>query len=887
MAERPARRMAAVEAAALSFTGDVQVKTVLLAEASQTRRRALSALLAPRGYVINAMPDLSEAYRALQRSTAATASYSAVILGWPEYADGSVEDVFGLLHSERFEHLPVLILADSNSAAAVNWRMTRPGTALLQWSDFVEAAEALDQLLRPSETSRPELSNGGGAALRVLLVDDSATVRAAFAKLLRKHDYEVDTASNVVEGLDKALSNPFDIAVVDYFMPGGNGTTLIAALKQESQTEHILSATITGTYSDAIISESLACGAVECLFKSEAKELFLARLGSLARTVHDRKAIDAERRRLHGILSSVGDGVYGVDPEGRIEFINPAAVDLLGFDDQSELIGRGAFESFHHTAEDGTPMARAASYLNQCYADGSQVLAWQTAFWTSTRKQLPVECTVYPMRIDGVRTGSVIAFRDVSARRALENELRWQAEHDALTKLHNRAWFESQLEQEVNRLKRSEQVSVLLFVDLDRFKYINDTAGHTAGDQLLLEVSARLKSRLRASDHLARMGGDEYAVILRNVNAEDVAGLADGFRRALTSAPFVYASKSYRITVSIGAARMDRHTASTSEAMAHADIACHIAKNAGRNQTHVYTPELGRKAAMDEDLGWSARLEEALRSDRFVLCFQPIVPLKGLEQEPFPAAERGLWKRQFDRNPNSAMMYEVLLRMRDSQGELISPNAFLPTAERFGLMAEIDRWVIDRSLRALREARPHESRPFMLSINLSAQGLASVGLAAYITSKVVEHNIDPAMLVFEITESHSITDVTSVQALLHELRQLGCRIAVDDFGTGFSTFSYLRQLEADILKIDGSLIQGLPDDQLDRTVVAALVNIARCAGKLTVAECVENSAALFTLMQCGVDYVQGYSVGMPRLQLASSAALTVVESLHPPRAAAG
>ncbi len=862
------------------------MKSVLLAEASQTRRRALSALLSARGYAVTALPDLDEAYRALQRSTTAAASYAAVVLGWPEYADGTVEDVFGLLHSERFEHLPVLILADSASTGAVNWRMTRPGTALLQWGDFGEAGEALDQLLRPRQTSGPELGSGG-SNLRVLLVDDSPTVRMAFAKLLRRHGYDVEIASNVAEGLDRAANQPFDIAVVDYFMPGGNGTELIAALRADPATEHILAATITGTYSDTIISESLACGAVECLFKSEAKELFLARLSSLARTVHDRKAVDAERKRLQGILSSVGDGVYGVDPEGRIEFINPAAIDLLGFADASELIGRGAFESFHHTSEDGTPLSRPASYLNQCYADGSQVLAWQTAFWTAARRAIPVECTVYPMRIDGVRTGSVVAFRDISARRALENELRWQAEHDALTKLHNRAWFEAQLEQEINRLKRSEQVSVLLFVDLDRFKYINDTAGHAAGDQLLIEVTGRLKSRLRASDHLARMGGDEYAVILRNVNADDIAGLADGFRKALTGAPFVYAGKSYRITISIGAARMDRHTASPSEAMAHADIACHIAKNAGRNQTHVYTPELGRKAAMDEDLGWSARLEEALRNDRFVLCFQPIVPLKGLEQEPYPAAERGLWKRQLDRNPNSAALYEVLLRLRDAQGELVSPNAFLPTAERFGLMPDIDRWVIDRSLRALREARAQESRHLMLSINLSAQALASAGLAAYITAKVVEHNIDPAMLVFEITESHSIADVASVQALLHELRQLGCRIAVDDFGTGFSTFSYLRQLEADILKIDGSLIAGLPDDQLDRTVVAALVSIARSAGKLTVAECVENSAALFTLLQCGVDYVQGHSVGMPRLQLAANAALSVVESQAPPRAAAG
>jgi diguanylate cyclase (GGDEF)-like protein/PAS domain S-box-containing protein len=841
------------------------VKSVLLAEASPTRRRALSGLLQQRGYSVTAPASLGEGLIFLRAARGRAMTLDAVVVGWPDYSDCLTEDLFGQLHGDECEHLPVLLLADSGSEAAVNWRMTRPRTSLLLWADYAEAADALDQMLRPKATAATPVASRGDA-LRVLLVDDSATVRAAFTKLMHRQGYEVETADSVAAGRKKAAALPFDIAIVDYFMPGANGTELIAALRGDPATQHILPAMITGTYSDAVIQESLACGAVECLFKSEAKDLFLARLGSLARTVLDRKAIDAERRRLEGILSSVGDGVYGVDGDGTIQFINPAAIDLLGYDDAQELIGRNAAEVVHPAQEDGTPLTRAASFLSQCYASGSQIPSWQTTFWSAGHSPVPVECTVYPLKVDGERTGSVVAFRDVSAQRQLEEQLRWQAEHDGLTKLYNRTWFENQLDQELARLRRSGTVSLLLFVDLDRFKYINDTAGHSAGDQLLVEVSRRLKSRLRGSDHLARMGGDEYAIILRNVHADDVEALADGFRKALTAAPFSYGGKSYRITVSIGAARLDKNTLSPGEAMAQADIACHLSKSAGRNQTHVYTEESGKRAAMEADLGWSVRLEEALRTDRFELCYQPIIPLRGIERDPLAGDGEVIWQRQMERNPEAPVLFEVLLRLRGTHGDLISPNAFLPTAERFGMMGDIDRWVIDHALRALRDVRD-SARKLSLTLNLSAQSLASDTLVEFVTDRVVRYNVDPAMLIFEIAESRAIEDITNIQALLHELRALGCSIAVDDFGTGFSTFAHLRQLEADYLKIDGSIIQGLPDDPLDRTVIAALTSIAEIAGKRTIAEWVEDPKMLVALYECGVDYAQGYAVAHPRLQL--------------------
>jgi len=840
------------------------MKTVMLAEASPTRRRIMEALLRQAGYSVLAPDNLRAAHMALKQSSARAMQLDAVILGWPEFFDTDGENICQLLHDEQFEHVPVLLMADSASEALVKWRMSRPRTSLLMWSEYADAPSALEHSLLNAtaptiirETPRYE------TPMRVLLVDDSPTVRTAFARLMQRQGYQVDTAGSVSEGMQKALAAPLDIAIVDYFMPGENGTTLIAALRRNPQTRHVLTAIITGTYSDDVIVESLASGAVECLFKSEARELFLARLASLARTVQDRKTVDAERRRLEGILSAVGDGVFGVDIDGTIEFVNPAALSILGHTEANALIGTRAAASIHPTQPggDGEDSFLAASYRN-----GEALPHWQAVFWSAARLPVPVEGTVYPLRVDGKRRGSVVAFRDVSAQRKLEEKLRWQAEHDSLTALHNRRWFEQQLESELLRLKHSDETAALLFVDLDRFKYINDTAGHSAGDQLLIEVSRRIRSQLRPGDQLARLGGDEYAVILRNVPRDQIETLGERIRRSVAAAPFSHHGKVYRITLSIGATSLDRNTLSSEEAMAHADIACHQSKNAGRNRTQVYMPESGNQAEMSADLGWTTRLQDALAHDRFELVYQPIVPLKGIENETGHANPSQLWQRQFARNPDEPMLFEVLLRLRGEQGDLISPGAFLPSAERFGLMADIDYWVIDHAIRALKEVRGHH-RPIALTINLSAQALGRGDLVDFITDCLVRDNVDPAMLIFEVTESGTIEDIVGVRTLLRRIRLLGCKIAIDDFGTGFSTFAYLRQLESDFLKIDGSIVQGLPDDSLDRTVIASLASIAEITGKRTVAEWVESIEVMRILHECGVDFAQGFGVGHPRLQL--------------------
>ncbi len=840
------------------------MKSVLVTEASPTRRRALSSLLRLRGWEVIAPETASDSCAVIRHADTRGTQIDAAVIGWPERMEASDQELRELLRTESLLHVPVVVFSDDSTDIIAQWRMSRPRTSLLTWSEYAQVERQIEQtsnqhVFFAPTIARPKITQ------RVLLVDDSPTVRTGYKRLMQKHGYEVETASNVNDGLELALKHSFDIAIVDYYMPERNGTELIAALHEHVQTRHILSAIITGTYSDEVIVESLASGAIECLFKSEAKDLFIARLASMARTLQDRKAIDTERRRLEGILAAVGDGVYGVQADGTIQFVNPAALRILGYQDSIQLIDRPAGELIH-PGPSGEWDPEHPGQLGRAYRDGEALPEWQSVFWTASRLPIPVEGTVYPLHVDGRRHGSVVAFRDVSTQRKLEEQLRWQAEHDSLTELHNRAWFERELDLELQRLRQRNEHGALLFIDLDRFKYINDTAGHSAGDALLIEVSRRISAQLRPGDQIARMGGDEYAILLRNVRADGVAILAEGIRTAVSSAPFRHAGKSYRITLSIGATLLNGEMASPEAAMAQADMACYQSKKAGRARVHVYDSEQDALATMSEELGWSSRLQDALVQDRFELLFQPIVPLNGIENETGEQLASELWQRQFMRNPQEPMIFEALLRMRGDEGELILPRLFLPAAERFGLMAYIDRWVIERSIRTLQESRDSH-RQISLSVNLSAESLGDDSLADFVTDCLVRYNVDPGALIFEVTESGTLDDIVGVRALLKRLRLLGCFIAIDDFGTGFSTFAYLRQLDADYLKIDGSIVQGLPDDSLDRTVIAALASIAEVTGKRTVAEWVENIETLHVLHECGVDFAQGFAIGHPRLQL--------------------
>jgi len=843
---------------------------ILITEISDTRRHVLHKLLTGDNYEITIANSYESAFQFLHASNGTTNPYAAIVLGWPEFTDPSADQLLDLLLQKHRTTLPGLILTDAIDASKTDWVSRRSNTGILTWDNYPELPDSLNKLitLKPyKKISTPPLPSGVASnEIRILFVDDSQTVRTSYRRLLINNGYITETACSVKEAMEKAENQHFDIVITDYFMPDGNGDELCALLRNNPNTANAAIAIITGTYLDRVIKDSLYAGATECMFKNEANELFLARVAAMSRTVHIQNSIEKERERLEGILSSVGEGVYGVDATGVITFINPMAKNILGYLDERSIIGQSAHTLFHYADKNGDKTTKETCEIHEAYKTGSILEKSEIVFWHSSGNPIVTEFTIVPLRIAGKLEGSVIAFEDISQRKLLEEELLWQANHDSLTKLHNRFYFEKELDKELKYVKRNNTSSALLYLDLDRFKYINDTAGHTAGDCLLLEVSQLLQFRSRESDLLARIGGDEFAIILRNIGNENILPAAEDIRKIMQDYNFQYAGKNYKVNCSIGISYLDKYVSSTDESLANADLACNIAKRKGRNQTHIYHPDSDDKVAMDLELGWSAKLRDALANNEFLIYFQPIVPLIEIDTMHLPENDGELWTQILNNHTMAKARYEVLIRLPGPDGEIISPNAFLPTAERFNMMREIDYWVLSKAMEKLAKCNlTHKNISF--SINLSGHTMDDASLPSMIKKLLTLYNLNPNALIFEITETTAIANIDTARKFIKEISALGCHFALDDFGSGFSSFSHLKHLDVDFIKIDGQFIQNIDKDPEDQSIVASINDIAHSLGKQTIAEYVDSPNILKILKRCGVDYAQGFYISPPLPEL--------------------
>ena len=478
---------------------------------------------------------------------------------------------------------------------------------------------------------------------------------------------------------------------------------------------------------------------------------------------------------------------------------------------------------------------------------GDELGFWETVFWNSAGQVIDVECSVQPLHINGRHEGSVVGFRDIVDRKVLERELLWQANHDSLTELNNRNYFEDELEREVAQRQRSGESSAVLFIDLDRFKQINDTAGHAAGDSLLIEISRQLRARLRTTDLLARLGGDEFAVILRNVNEDGVADVAESFREVLEEYSFNYDGKQFRVQGSVGVCIINKKSVSASEVMSNADIACHIAKTDGRNQVHVFDAATDKQQVTSQDVGWSERLQQGLELDRFVLHYQPMVPIG--EGDP----------------DSSATHYEVLLRYVDENDELVLPNAFLSAAERFGIVPKIDRWVLRHAITKLSSVR-NQAADWVFSVNLSSATLTDPGLAKFIGETLKLHKVKPSSLMFEISESAAVENIDATRSFITELGKLGCRFVLDDFGSGFCSFHHLKHLPVDFVKISSHMVRDIARDSSDFSIVKSINDVIHAFNKKTVATHVEDESVMQKAKEIGIDYIQGWYVSKPEAE---------------------
>jgi diguanylate cyclase (GGDEF)-like protein/PAS domain S-box-containing protein len=550
-----------------------------------------------------------------------------------------------------------------------------------------------------------------------------------------------------------------------------------------------------------------------------------------------------EKERAEVTLQSIADAVITTDRSGTVDYVNPVAEKMTGWP-SDEACGKNVTAIVKFVKDGGQEVVEDP--VSQALASGDAIqLSDNTALVSRRGLEIPIQATVAPIRDRAGQTGgAVIVFSDVSRERRMKRLLSYQAAHDALTGLINRREFESRLTTAIESARADRQVRhAMIYVDLDQFKVVNDTCGHPAGDQLLRQVTGLLQTRVRANDVLARLGGDEFGVLLEHCTPDQALRIADTVRQSIHDLRFQWGTNTMQIGASIGIVQIDQHTESVATLLSAADIACYSAKDGGRNRVQVYDP--ASASARHREMRWMARLTHARDEGRLDIMFQPIVRVA--EQ----AKER----------PH----YELLLRLHDENGAIVLPDEFIPAAERFNLMPSLDRWVIEKVLREFVPSTRDgvEEAAYTVAVNLSGTTLSDPSFLEFLIDVLEAHEPTPGVLCFEVTETAAITNLGHASYLMREIASRGCLIALDDFGSGLSSFNYLRTLPVNYLKIDGNFVQNVATDPIDRAMVEAIVQIGRAIGIETVAERVETPAVLDTLRRIGVGYAQGYLVGRP------------------------
>ena len=569
---------------------------------------------------------------------------------------------------------------------------------------------------------------------------------------------------------------------------------------------------------------------------------------TVAHDITHRKSLEASlgRGKLQAriTLESIGEGVITTDLNGTIDYMNEAAEQLLG-GTRSAGLGKRLLDLL--TLVDEVDRSSLGDPVAKCLGERKRINLGRRALLLSKQaeREFSTELTASPIRgPDGEIAGCVVIFHDVSEVRGLAREMSYQASHDALTGLVNRAEFERRLGAALDSARGEGVSHVVSYLDLDRFKLVNDSSGHIAGDNLLREISSLLKQRVRDSDTVARVGGDEFAMLLAGCPLDKARQIADDICQAVADHKFAWQDRAFDIGVSIGLVEVGKDSGSAEGVLSAADSACYVAKQQGRGRIHVYSTRDEVLARERGEIQWLQRLQRALKENEFELYVQPIVALAG-RTEVGPAAE-------------------ILLRMRDESGASILPSHFLGSAERYQLMSHIDRWVVQTALTAIAGGAPNLPNGRSCGINLSAQTLGDDDFLEFVVDVLDHTGVDPQKICFEIRESAVVSQLDQAQRFINVLHGIGCRFALDNFGSGIGSFANLKNLSLDYLKIDGVYTHDVENDSVNREMVAAMVKLARTLDFRVVAEQVEDQASFEALRGLGVDFVQGYVVERPR-----------------------
>ena len=741
-------------------------------------------------------------------------------------------------------------------------------------------------------------------SVAILIVDDTPSNLHLLFTCLEEVGFKVLVAQNGESALEKATYGQPDLILLDILMPGMDGFEVCQQLKSQTSTQDIPVIFMTALSETVNKVKGFDLGAVDYITKPIEQQEVLARIkthltlsilrkrlqdqnnllreeierrqeaeaslqeardeleqrvrertATLAQTnqrlrqeIEDRTRIEQalfeEKELAQVTLESIGDGVITTDARGNVGHLNPVAEQLTGWR-TGEVKGRPIAEVFKIVCEIARkPLDNPVERVLQGHRPVG--VSDRTVLIARDGSEYPIDDSAAPIRArDGRTIGAVLVFRDVTRSRQLAHQLSWQAAHDELTGLLNRRAFEQKLAGAIASVREKNQHHVLCYLDLDQFKIVNDTCGHIAGDELLRQVTMLLQKRVRTTDTLARLGGDEFGLLLARCSLLEAEKLAEILRKLIHEFRFVWQGNAFALGTSIGLVAIDENTRDLTHILSAADAACYAAKARGRNCFHVYRSNDRELARQRGERQWIVRINQALEENRFCLYAQQIAPVV----------------------PNAGENhYEVLLRLLDKKDRLVPPMAFIPAAERYDLMPEIDRWVIATFFSGYQlflQTHPN-CAPTAYTINLSGASVSNRDFLDFLKEQFAQYPISPHSICFEITETAAIANLSQAIQLIDELKQLGCRFALDDFGSGMSSLTYLKNLPVDYLKIDGSFVKNITQSRIDAAMVESFNRIAHEMGIQTIAEFVENQAILNKLRAIGLDYAQGNGIAKPR-----------------------
>ncbi len=568
---------------------------------------------------------------------------------------------------------------------------------------------------------------------------------------------------------------------------------------------------------------------------------------TVARDVSHRKSLEVSlsrsKRQAQYTLESISEGIITTDNDGRIDYMNLAAETLIGTN-RDDAAGHRVGELF--TLVDDADRRPLGDPVERCLAMRRRVNMGRRAVMVSTdgEHEHSVEITASPVRgPSNTISGTVVVFHDVSELRGLTRQMSYQATHDPLTGLINRREFERRLDEAMDTAHSEEAVHMLFYMDLDRFKAVNDSCGHLAGDNMLREVAALIKDQVRDSDYVGRLGGDEFGALLIGCPIDKARQIATDICHAVADYRFVWKDKIFNIGISVGLVEISHASGTIQDVMSAADSACYMAKQQGRGQVHVYSARDEAVARERGDIQWLRQLQAALHEDSFQLAVQPIIAMSG-KAESGPAVE-------------------ILIRLDDELGRPTGSAEFLRPAERYQLMPQIDRWVINAALAAISGGEIKLPAHRSCAINLSSQTLGDEAFLGFVVDALDRSGVAPSSICFEVTERAILSNVQHAQRFIEVLHGIGCEFSLDDFGSGLGSFSSLKHLPIDYLKIDGTYTRNLQSDLVNQEMVTAMIKLARTMDFRIVAEQVEHQEDFDWLRDIGVDFAQGHFIEAP------------------------